>query len=77
MAVVIVVVAMGIPMRMARALRRCLGCSTVRGPAAEHSDGAIAEGLEAWPRGGGRDHRDGEQAQCHQGEEANEERGGG
>ena len=77
MAVVGVVVAMGIPMRMALDLGRRLGRSTVGGNAAEHSDGAIANRLEAWPGGGGHDHREGEQSQRHQGEEANEERGSG
>ncbi len=42
-----VVIVMGIPMRMAPALGRCLGRSTVGGDAAEHPDSAIAEGLKS------------------------------
>ena len=75
--VVGVVMVMGIPMRMALALGRCLGRSTVGGDAAKHPDGAIAKKLEAWPGGGAHDHRNGEQAQRHEGEEASQERENG
>jgi hypothetical protein len=72
-----VVIVMGIPLRMALALGRCLGRSTVGGDAAKHPDSAIAEGLKTWPGGGAHDHRHGDQAQRREGEEASEERGNG
>ena len=72
-----VVVVMIIPMRMALALGRRLGRSTVGGNAAEHPDDAIAKRLEAWPGGGAHDHRDGEQPKRYQGEEASTERENG
>ena len=75
--VVVVVVVMIIPMRMALALGQRLGRSTVGGNAAEHPDGAIAKRLEPWPGGGAHDHRNGEQAQRHEGEEASQERENG
>jgi hypothetical protein len=71
------VIVMGIPMRMALALGRCLGRSTVGGDAAKHPDSALAEGLKRCPGGGAHDRRDGEEAKGHRGEEASKESGNG